>query len=232
MKQQMKGLIYFFLVNSRYSFTIFWSILLGITLFTAITAYIIDDQEGVMKISLTAPMYVYSGIYGFFVVKNWIPFFIKLGTSRKNILLGLGLFFMGVSFSFALTGTVLQSVFMFFAKQINLHMFSFGHISLFIEDTWYIRLLIDSSLMLFCFTFMFVIGLLFYKYGLAIGGAVLGIFMMGIIYSIYKGWIIEFAINVFTNLELTLFWQIALIATLLYIFSWFFIRKITIVHAR
>lgn len=233
MNKQIKGLLYFFVANTRHSFIIFWSILLGITFVTLTGSYMLKDQDGgIMTLTLTAPMYVYCGIYGFIIVKQWIPFFIKLGATRKNILMSLGLFFGGVSLLFASIGSALQSIITIFAEKIGLSIFSFLHLSYFFEDTWYTRILIDSSIMLFCFTLMFMIGLLFYKHGLAIGGSVLGLLFVAAIFSAFKGWLVDFAIYVFKDVNLLLFWQIALVALVLYGFSWFFVRNITIVNAR
>src|SRR5690625_3667640 len=109
MNNQLKGLLYYFQTHMKRSFLIFWSILLGITIVTLIAAYILRNEDGVMTITFTMPMYFFCAIYGFVIVKQWIPYFIKIGATRKNIFLGLGIFFAGVTSIFSLMATILQS---------------------------------------------------------------------------------------------------------------------------
>lgn len=232
MNKQIKGLLYFYVTHTRHSFIIFWSILLGILLLTLTFSFLLNDQGGFMTLSLTGPMYVYCGIYGFIIVKNWIPFFIKLGATRKNILISLGIFFMGVALVYSAIGTALQSFVTMITEKVDLSVFSFLHLSYFFTDTWYTRLLIDATIMMFSFTLLFILGLLFYKYGLAIGGSVLGIVFVTMLLGTFQGWLSNFVIELFSDANLTLFWQLGLVAIVLYFAAWFFMRKITIVNAR
>jgi len=230
MNNQLKGLLYYFQTHMKRSFLIFWSILLGITIVTLIAAYILRNEDGVMTITLTMPMYFFCAIYGFVIVKQWIPYFIKIGATRKNIFLGLGIFFAGVASIFSLMATILQSAISFLVDKLNIDIFSFIHLSMVFEDTWYIRFIIDFTVMLVSFTLLFVVGLLFYKYGLLISGIVIGTLFLGIIFSAFKGWLSKLGRYVI-ELDLHVFWQLTLLAIILYGLSWLFLRNITTVRA-
>lgn len=94
MGRQIKGLLYFFMADVRYSLAIFWTILMGILMVSLIAAYVlVDIKNGFMTFSLTAPMYVYCSILGFLTVKEAVPFSLKMGATRKNLFVSLGIFF-------------------------------------------------------------------------------------------------------------------------------------------
>src|SRR5690625_4887117 len=174
MNNQLKGLLYYFQTHMKRSFLIFWSILLGITIVTLIAAYILRNEDGVMTITLTMPMYFFCAIYGFVIVKQWIPYFIKIGATRKNIFLGLGIFFAGVASIYSLMATILQSAISFLVDKLTIDIFSFIHLSMVFEDTWYIRFIIDFTVMLVSFTFSYVVAFLFYNSVLLLSRLVIG----------------------------------------------------------
>src|SRR5690625_1962560 len=230
MNNQLRGLLYYFGTHMKRAFLIFWSILLGITIITLVAAYILRNEDGVMTFTFWIPMYFFCAIYGFTIVKKCIPYFLKIGATRKNIFLGVGIFFSTVSATFALLAAIFQSIANLFVKQLNIDILSFIHIAMVYEDTWYNRWLIDFILMLVCFTFLFLLGLLFYKYGLLISGIVMGIVFFGLIFSAFKGWMATF-FQYIVNLDFHFIWQLALLAIILYGLSWLFLRKITTVRA-
>src|SRR5690625_5064812 len=97
MGRQLKGLLYFYMADARHSFIIFWTILMSILVLSLVASYLLADGEGFMSLSLTAPLYVYFAIYGFLSVKEFIPSAIKMGATRKNIMISLALFFFGLA---------------------------------------------------------------------------------------------------------------------------------------
>lgn len=233
MGKQLKGLLYFYTTDIKFSLKVFWTILMIILLFSLLASYLLIDVEGgFLTYSLTGPMYVYCGIYGFICVKEWIPFAIKMGGTRKNIMLSLGVFFLGISFTMAVIGSILHELVITFNEQIGIDTFSFLHLAYFLDDTWYNRIVIDTSIMFFSFALLFVIGLLFYRHGLVGGGSVVGLISLLGIIGIAKGWIIDFIIDVFQHINLMFFGQLALIGLAIYLVSWFLLRKMTTVKVR
>src|SRR5690625_4751006 len=110
MQAQIKGLFYFYFTNMRHSMIIFWSILLATVILTFVASYLLRGTDGVMMITLTAPIYVYFSIYGYIVVKNWLPFIIKIGATRKNIFLSFALYFIVLTALFSTMALLIQEI--------------------------------------------------------------------------------------------------------------------------
>src|SRR5690554_5952307 len=111
MGRQMKGLLYFYFADIRHSLTVFWTILMSIVVVTLIITYFLSNIEGgFMTLSITGPMYIFCGIVGFLAVKDFIPFSIKRGATRKNIYFSLAIFFLGLSLVKSVVGSILQLI--------------------------------------------------------------------------------------------------------------------------
>lgn len=233
MGRQIKGLLYFFVTDIRHSLLIFWTILLSILIVSfAFAIFLTSVEDGFMTFSLTAPIYVYCAILGFLTVKESVPFSIKMGATRKNLFVSLGIFFFAISFIMSVAASVLQEIVNGIAKLTGIDTFSFLHLAYFLENTWYTRIIVDISITFLFLTFMFVIGLLFFKYGLAGGGGFLGVLVVLLLISIAKGWIIDFFIDLFSTINLALFYQIFGIGLLIYGVSFLLLRRITIVKVK
>lgn len=181
-----------------------------------------------MTLSLTGPMYIYCGILGFLTVKEFIPFSIKRGATRKNIFISMVIFFLGLSFMKAIVGSALQVIAAFFNTKMGIENFHFIHLAYFTNDTWYYRIMIDMSIMFFAFSVMFVIGLLFYRYGLVGGGVFVGTLIIIILTGVSQGWLIDFLINIFKNFDNIFYLQLFGIGVVIYAFSMLLLRRITI----
>ncbi|MFB4169992.1 hypothetical protein [Virgibacillus sp. JSM 102003] len=233
MSRQLKGLLYFFITDIRYSILIFWTILLSILVVSLAFAYFLTDvEDGMMTLSLTGPMYIYCGILGFLTVKESVPFSIKMGATRKNVFVSLGIFFLSISLFMGTAASILQEIVKVFAEITGIDTFSFLHLAYFVDNTWYTRILIDTSVMFFFLALMFVVGLLFFKYGFAGGGSFLGVLVVLLLISIAKGWIVDFFINLFSDIDLAFFYQMLGLGFVVYCVSFLFLRRITTVKVR
>ncbi|RIU88794.1 hypothetical protein [Oceanobacillus picturae] len=228
MGRQFKGLLYFFSSNVRHSLLIFWTILMSILVVTLTISYFLLNVEGEMAFSLTAPMYVYCGIMGFITVKEMVPFSIKMGATRKNLYVVIAIFFLLLSLFKAIAGTIIQVLVTSMNEAIGLNNFDFLHLAQFIDDTWYTRVVIDTAVMFFFLTLMFLLGLLFYRFGFAGAGSVLGILLVGLLLSIAKGWAWDFITNIVESFGMTFFLQMTIMSIVFYVISFFLVRRITI----
>ncbi|CDO04450.1 hypothetical protein OPHB3_1134 [Oceanobacillus picturae] len=228
MGRQFKGLLYFFSSNVRHSLLIFWTILMSILVVTLTISYFLLNVEGEMAFSLTAPMYVYCGIMGFITVKEMVPFSIKMGATRKNLYVVIAIFFLLLSLFKAIAGTIIQVLVTSMNEAIGLNNFDFLHLAQFIDDTWYTRVVIDTAVMFFFLTLMFLLGLLFYRFGFAGAGSVLGILLVGLLLSIAKGWAWDFITNIVESFGMTFFLQMTIMSIVFYVLSFFLVRRITI----
>ncbi|HLR61430.1 MAG TPA: hypothetical protein VK097_03215 [Lentibacillus sp.] len=235
MGRQIKGLLYFYVSDLRYSLMIFWTIILAILVVSLAFTYFLaglDNEDTFFTFSLTGPIYVYCAILGFLTVKESLPFSIKMGATRKNIFVGTGIFFLVLSVVMALAATILQEIVMALMNATGTDLFSFLHPAYFLDDTWYTRILIDTSIMFFLMAVLFIIGLLFYKYGLAGGGSFLGALLIISLLGIAQGWLLDFVVDVFSGIDLGFFYQLLGVGTMIYGTSYLFLRRITTVKVR
>lgn len=229
MRRQIKGSLYFLLTNTRYSLLIFWTILMSITVITLTVSYLLKGiDNSFMTLSLTGPIYVYCAILGFLTVKESIPFSIKIGATRKNFFISLGIFFLGVSIAKSIVASIIQVFISFIKPKIGIDNFSFIHLSYLTNDTWIHRILIDTSITFLLFALMFVVGLLFYNYGLAGGGTVVAMFVIVVLVGAAQGWLLDFFIHIYQTLDYLFFWKLLFVGMIIYSISWLMMRKITV----
>src|SRR5699024_2575163 len=130
-------------------------------------------------------------ILGFLTVKESVPFSIKLGATRKNILISLGLFILGLSLIKSVAACITQILVDLLNAKAGIDTFMFLHLVYFTDDTWLTRIFIDTSIMFLSLSALFVIGLLFYKYDLAGGGSVIGVIVILMLTGLAQGWLID-----------------------------------------
>ncbi|MFC4025731.1 hypothetical protein ACFOUV_18280 [Oceanobacillus longus] len=233
MSRQIKGLIYFYSTDIRYSLMVFWTILLSImTVSLAFSYFLLRFDDGFFAFGLAIPVYIYCSIIGFLTVKENIPFSLKLGVVRKNLFLGIGIFFLGLAFFKAVVVNTLHSIIMAFADVVGLHNFQFIQPAQLVVNNWWNRVIIDTIIIFFMLTLMYMIGLLFYKYGLLGGGVVLGIFAAVLLLGIAQGWVIDYFIDLYQTIEMTYFIQMFGVGVIIYIISYVFIRRITTIKVK
>lgn len=233
MGRQIKGLLYFYFMDARHSLTVFWTILMSILVVTLTISYFIKGTEGgFMTLSLTVPMYIYCAILGYLTVREAIPFSLKRGATRKNIFLSLGIFFLVISIAKSFVGSTIQVIVDFLNAKVGIDIFAFLHIAYFTEDTWLNRIFIDTTILFFFFSVMFVVGLLFYRYGLAGGGAFVGLLVILFLTGITQGWLADFFIEQYQSLDYMFYLQLFGIGVIFYALSMLLLRKITIVKKR
>jgi hypothetical protein len=233
MGRQLKGLLYFFVTDIRFSLMVFWSILLGsLVLAISISYFLLDVADAVIYMGLSIPIFIYCAILGFITVKEAIPFAIKMGATRKNLFIALGIFFLGVAFAKSVAVSTLQSIIVAFTKGVGITTYELFHIAELVSDTWLNRILIDTALMFLSLVFMFIFGLLFYKTGLLGGGSVVAILVVLLLLGIAKGWVFDFFARLASDLDLIFFFQLFGIGLMLYALSYLFTRRITIVKTK
>lgn len=231
MGRQTKGLLYFYITDIRFSLIVFWTVLLSSLFISMLIDYFLPS-DSFMIFTLPIALYVYCGILGFLTVKQAIPFSIKMGATRKSIFGSLGIFFIGLSLSMSLLGNTIQSLIEYFHSKMGNETFAFMHLANLLNDTWLTRVLIDTSFMFFFLAFFFLVGLTFYNFGLIGGGVFVGAFIITILTGFAEGWLVKFFVNIYQTLSTIFFWQLCLVAIIIYCITWVLIRKITIINAR
>ncbi|MDY0407536.1 hypothetical protein ACFFIS_10785 [Virgibacillus soli] len=229
MSRQIKGLLYFYTIDAIRSILIFWIILLSTLSISVLIAYFIDDPEIVMYFVLSFPAYIFCGIFGFLMVKQSIPFAIKMGVTRKSLFISSGIFILLLSVMKAVLTSSLHGLSIYIQNRFSIQSVDFAHPAVMLADTWINRFIIDLACMLFIFTLLYVFGLVFYRFGLIGGGSLLSIILIAFLYSFAKGWVADYIMTQYSTLTVLYFFQIVGVAIIIYGLSWVFVRNITIV---
>lgn len=234
MPKQMKGLLYFLMTNFRYNLVIFWSILTGILLISLFISYLLlNVDDAVFGFGFPFATYFQAGIFGFIIVKEIIPYALKLGAVRRNVYFTIGLFFLGVAVLQSVIANTLQSLIEIFADAAGLHPFMFIHpVMLLSDNNWLTRAVIDISFIFLLLVVFFILGLLFYRGGMLVGGGFAGVVFILLLLGLALGWITDYFIELYYTIDLMFFGQLFLIAIVLYAISYLLIRRITTVKAR
>lgn len=166
------------------------------------------------------------------MVKESISFSIKMGATRKNLFVSVALLFLGISILQSIFANTLHSLVMWFTEQLSITAFNFFHFSLLLTDTWMSRVIIDVTVMFFLLSFMYVVGLIFYRTGLIGGGSVAGVFLIILMVGEAQGWLTDFIIELIQSIDITLFYQLFVAGLIVYGLSWLFARTITTIKVR
>ncbi|TXL65855.1 hypothetical protein FHP05_06985 [Cerasibacillus terrae] len=229
MWRQIKGLLYFYSTDIRSTLIIFWSILISTTIGSIIISALIKNSEINMIFSLSFALYIFFIIFGFNAVKKLIPFSIKIGATRKNIFLSVGIFLFGFALSQAILVNIAQTIFTKVIDFLDLQTYSFVHPGeMLLTDTWINRVIIDTGIMFFMAITMYVFGLLFYKYGLLGGGSASGVLVLLFMVGLTTGWVTNTMKQLFQTMDSMFFVQMTGIALIIYVFTWVFMNKLTL----
>ncbi|HLR72204.1 MAG TPA: hypothetical protein VK085_12340 [Pseudogracilibacillus sp.] len=237
MPKQLKGGLYYLFANVRYSLTVFWTILLVILLVTIVLTWLLPDS--VVSFQLAVPVYVFAAVIGYSIVKNAFPYLIKMGSTRINLVLSFGIYGFLLAFLNAiLANTINNFVTLLIGTERNTgaltvtengSTMTFNHVGEFLgENTWIMRVFIDTSISFFLLAVMFIIGLIFYRYGLIGGFSFLGVVAITIVFGFSKGWLLDFFIAIFENFSFAFFYQLFAVGIIIYLFSFFLLRRLTV----
>ncbi len=238
---QLKGLLYYYFINMRYSLFIFWSIMAGLLILSIGADLIFGSGESIISFDFSAPIYIFAAIMGFWVVKNVIPYMIKMGSTRFNVYVGTGIVFIALTvFNATLANAIRFLITTIHGSGV------FSAISITIENngqesaipyhlldflgtiTWSNQFIIDIAISIFALAIMFIVGLVFYRYKLIGGAIALGVIFLLVIYSIAAGWVTDFFLYLLTDISMLLFYQLFFIGVIMYGLSYFLIRRLTI----
>ena len=234
MMKQLQGLLYFYAADLRFSFTVFWSVLLSFLGVSLIIAYLLLNVDGA-KFLFGFPVgaYGYAGIIGFLMVKEYIPYSLKFGAVRKNIYLAIGLFFLAFSFFMAILSSTFQSLAVAFIDAIDLHIMHIIHPALIIgNDTWLTRIVMDTAIMFTIAVVLFVIGLLLYRGGLITGSSVVGLLLLFLLFGVAQGFLFEYLQELYHSIRMMYFFQVFAFGIVLFAFCYIFVKGITTVKKR
>lgn len=237
MNKELQGSLYYLFSNLRFSLLVFWGILMGVLVISLVSAFLIEDSH--VSFNLSFPIYIFSGIFGYWIVKNAIPYLIKMGVTRKIIFVAIGIFGICLGLINSLISNVLDKIVSLISSSGVLNSsLSFSvdgneqfinHIGQLVSnDGWLVRVMIDTSISFFLFGCLFIGGLIFYKFGV-VGG--LASFVVGFLFFLYAGnagWLESFVKLIIKNFDIIFFYQLFGVGILVYLISYLFLRRLTL----
>ena len=237
MMQELKGSLYYLFSNLRFSLFIFWGILAGVLVISLISSFLIEDTH--VSFNMAFPIYIFSAIFGYWIVKNAIPYLIKMGATRKTIFVAVGIFGICVGLINAFISSLIDQIISLISTSnvLNTSMSIsvdgneqfINHIGQLVSnDGWLARMVIDTSISFFLFGCLFIAGLIFYKFGI-VGG--LASFVVGFLLFLYAGnagWLERFVLFIMKNFDMMFFYQLFGVGVLIYLISYLFLRRLTL----
>lgn len=236
--QQIQGILYYLTTNIRYAFTIFWLIFSSFLALTFVLDFIFGTEESVIQFNFSFPIYIFASVVGFVIVKNMLTYLIKMGATRKQLYVGVIIFFVGLAVVNALIANILEMMFKFIVNAevqggltisdgIATH--TFTHIADFLNNNSLLyKVFIDSSISFFLFVLYFFIGLLFYRYGLLGGFSFFGTVILVLIFGLTQGYLIDYLVDLFMNFSIVFFYQLTLVTLGIYLLSYLLLRRFTV----
>ncbi len=238
MGRELQGVLYYYLTNVRHAFLIFWLVIVAIFILSIVLDALVGGDDMTIHFNLSFPIYIFAAALGFIVVKSTLPYLIKMGATRKIIYIGTVIFFIVFSSINALLANALNWLLRKLTKSEIGGGFiytngeqttTFNHIADFLErDNFLYQIIVDLSLSFFFITVFFIIGLMFYRFGLLGGFLFVGVIAFTFIYGMADGWLAEFFIDIFSDFTIAFFYQLALVGFGVYLLSFFLLRRYTL----
>ncbi|QDP39351.1 hypothetical protein [Radiobacillus deserti] len=229
MSNQLKAMLYFYVTDMRKQFLIFWTILSSIIIFSFCIAGMMPGGWE-LYLTISIPVYVFSGITGFKIVKESLPFTIKMGGTRRSYFLSIGMFTMGYSIAVSFITNGLHSISKIVMNIFTMDNFGIIHPTALMgeESNWFSRFAVDLFLNFFLVASLFILGLIFYRFGIVGGFSTLGVFVVINIVMIASGEFMDIAKAVITQSEIGHYIILFGFGLLLYGISWFMLRRISV----
>lgn len=238
MGRELQGVLYYYMTNVRHAFLIFWLVIVAIFILSIVLDALVGGDDMTIHFNLSFPIYIFAAALGFIVVKSTLPYLIKMGATRKIIYIGTVIFFIVFSSINALLANALNWLLRKLTKSEIGGGFiytngeqttTFNHIADFLErDNFLYQIIVDLSLSFFFITVFFIIGLMFYRFGLLGGFLFVGVIAFTFIYGMADGWLAEFFIDIFSDFTIAFFYQLALVGFGVYLLSFFLLRRYTL----
>lgn len=183
---RIRPVLRFHWLDSRFSFFVFWGILISIFALTLIITLFYNNLTSI-QISGFGAILIYTFIAGIISPKDSLHFALGLSIRRKDFFRGTALFFVLQSLVQLLLVVIILSLEKWLERTLDVHI-SFFHFDLFVQSTPQI-ILFALLVMLHQFMFGFALISIFHRFGrfgmFMLGGAS---FLFLVLMSIFNGW--------------------------------------------
>ena len=114
MTKQLQGIMYYLSTGIRSALTIFWAILAFFLILTLMIHFLVEGT--VIAFNLSFPIYIFAGVIGFITVKGVLPYLIKVGANRINLL------YWGCDFFHRIINIRIQLLQIFYFQRLQLYL--------------------------------------------------------------------------------------------------------------
>ncbi|MEK8197109.1 hypothetical protein [Lysinibacillus sp. FSL M8-0134] len=186
----MKGSFYILFQNFKKHNIIFWSILFLIVLLS----FFLDAFFGQyisFAITISIPVYIFYSSMAAKLLNRTLPYFLKLGLSRQQYMVNVGLFFISWSLVGALIIASAQNIITYVSTLLNIKNNIIIIHPLLIFDNTYSFLqtaAFDSVLLLFCLNSGLLLNVTFYRLGILGGYSLIGLLALVPILMVVFEW--------------------------------------------
>lgn len=224
MLKDMKAVLYYLAVDMRFSFMVFWSILL--LSLTAMFLIVLSFDTN-MVVSTSMAIYIFCGITGFLTTKETFPYCIKFGATRNQYLLSVLIYCAVVAVVFSTVHVIIKSIFDRLVSIAASGSFLTYHTveMTTLANTWYNQLFIDLIICFLLLSIGFLLGTIFYRLGLIGGFGTLALLAIALLLPTTR----DFLLDALVDME---GWKIGLnfsllvaVALLAFLPNWGMLRK-------
>lgn len=225
MLNEMKAVLYYLAVDMRFSFKVFWSILIGSLIAMAIIVLSFDTT---MVVTTSIPIYIFCGITGFLTTKETFPYCIKLGATRNYYILSVLVYCAVVAAVFSMIHVLLYNVMnQFVATAVNGKLLTYHTIeATTLTNTWYNQLFVDTTICFLLISLGFCLGTIFYRFGMIGGFSAMALLAIVMIMPGTRSYVVDVFVLDMEGMKLGLnFLALVGFALLAYLPNWGMIRK-------
>lgn len=194
MLKDMKAVLYYLAVDMRFSFMVFWSILL-----LSLTAMylIVLSFDITMVVSTSMAIYIFCGIAGFLTTRETFPYCIKLGATRNQYMFNVLIYCAVVATVFSTIHVIIQSFFGGLVSLSGSERFIIYHSveSTTLANTWYNQLFVDMVICFLLLSLGFLLGTIFYRLGLIGGFGALALFAIMLLLPTTRNFMLDAVVD-------------------------------------
>ncbi|WP_155590357.1 hypothetical protein [Lysinibacillus cavernae] len=225
----IKGSFYILFQSYKKQNIIFWSILFSIVLLS----FFLDTFFGQyisFAITISIPVYIFYSLMAAKLLNRTLPYFLKLGVSRQQYLLNVGLFFISASLVGALIIASAHKIIVYISNLLNVKDIIIIHPILFFNNahSFLQTVAMDTVLLLFCLSSGLLLNVVFYRLGILGGYSFIGLLVLIPIIMVIFQWYSPL-FNLFANSSIfAILGCILVFSVLLYLVITAFLRKISV----
>ena len=230
--KMLKGSLLVCVQSYKSQMSWFWSVLLGVMSLSYLTVGLFQADVKII-LSFSIPLYIFMWIIGSKFLTRTFNYYLRFGMSRSRYMSMVGLLFLLISVFNAVLSNVFHELFdVLIGNRQNIQIFVMHPLNIFDSTFPFLFIVIlDIFISLFCLVSGLLTNYIFYRFGIAGGYSLTGLFILAVImvvllewYGKLYEWIVHTSLFVFCGV-------IFIISALMYTILAIFVSKLSVVQA-